>query len=121
MFEQYENYLISLETRGVRLGLSRTKELLRRCGSPHNRIETIQIIGTNGKGSTSAILSKILESRCRVGLFNSPHLCSLRERIRVQGQKPNITGYYFMEKSVLDVAMRPSSTFNSILDKIEIQ
>lgn len=86
MFEQYENYLISLETRGVRLGLSRTKELLKRCGSPHDRIETIQIIGTNGKGSTSAILSKILENRCRVGLFTSPHLSSLRERIRVQGQ-----------------------------------
>lgn len=43
------------------------------------------------------------------------------ELIDVQGQKPNITGYYFMEKSVLDVAMRPSSRFNSILDKIEIQ
>ena len=43
------------------------------------------------------------------------------ELIEVQGQKQDITGYYFMEKSVLDVAMRPSSTFNSILDKIEIQ
>ena len=43
------------------------------------------------------------------------------ELIDVQGQKPNITGYYFMEKSVLDVAMRPSSKFNSILNKIEIQ
>ncbi|MBK98175.1 MAG: isocitrate dehydrogenase (NADP(+)) [Balneola sp.] len=43
------------------------------------------------------------------------------ELIDVQGQKQNITGYYFMEKSVLDVAMRPSNTFNSILDKIEIQ
>lgn len=43
------------------------------------------------------------------------------ELIEVQGQKQDITGYYFMEKSVLDLAMRPSSTFNSILDKIEIQ
>ena len=43
------------------------------------------------------------------------------ELIEVQGQKQDINGYYFMEKSVLDVAMRPSSTFNSILDKIEIQ
>ena len=43
------------------------------------------------------------------------------ELIDVQGQKQDIKGYYFMEKSVLDVAMRPSSTFNSILDKIEIQ
>jgi isocitrate dehydrogenase len=42
------------------------------------------------------------------------------ELIGVQGQKKDINGYYFMEKSVLDVAMRPSSTFNSILDKIEI-
>ena len=42
------------------------------------------------------------------------------ELIGVQGKKQDINGYYFMEKSVLDVAMRPSSTFNSILDKIEI-
>jgi len=42
------------------------------------------------------------------------------ELIGVQGKKQDIKGYYFMEKSVLDVAMRPSSTFNSILDKIEI-
>ena len=42
------------------------------------------------------------------------------ELIDVQGQKQDIKGYYFMEKSVLDLAMRPSSTFNSILDKIEI-
>jgi isocitrate dehydrogenase len=42
------------------------------------------------------------------------------ELIDVQGQNQDIKGYYFMEKSVLDVAMRPSSTFNSILDKIEI-
>ena len=42
------------------------------------------------------------------------------ELIDVQGQKQDVKGYYFMEKSVLDVAMRPSSTFNSILDKIEI-
>lgn len=42
------------------------------------------------------------------------------ELIGVQGKKQDIKGYYFMEKSVLDVAMCPSSTFNSILDKIEI-
>lgn len=42
------------------------------------------------------------------------------ELIDVQGQKQDIKEYYFMEKSVLDVTMRPSSTFNSILDKIEI-
>lgn len=44
----------------------------------------------------------------------------ISELIDVQGQKQDIKGYYFMGKSVLDVAMRPSSTFNSILDKIEI-
>ena len=43
------------------------------------------------------------------------------ELIDVQGQKQDITGYYFMKKSVLDVAMRPSGTFNSILDKIGMQ
>ena len=79
------NYLISLETKGVRLGLHRTKELLKRCGSPHKQLQIIQIIGTNGKGSTGAIISGLLKTKYKVGLYTSPHLVSYRERIRVQG------------------------------------
>ena len=66
------------------MGLERTQKLLEICISNKNRPEVIQILGTNGKGSTSAILNKILtNSEYSVGLFTSPHLNSFRERIRV--------------------------------------
>ena len=79
-----QKYLFSLQNRGIKMGLERTQKLLEICISNKNRPKVIQILGTNGKGSTSAILNKILtNSECSVGLFTSPHLNSFRERIRV--------------------------------------
>mgnify|MGYP001165065766 CR=1 FL=1 len=80
-----EKYLFSIETKGIKLGLARTHELLKRCGSPHKDISIIQVLGTNGKGSTSAILHKLLNLQYNVGLYTSPHLYSFRERIRYNG------------------------------------
>jgi dihydrofolate synthase/folylpolyglutamate synthase len=58
--------------------------LLARCGNPHQHFPIIQIAGTNGKGSTAAITSWILQCHGKhVGLFTSPHLCRFNERIRV--------------------------------------
>ena len=86
-----EKYLFSLQNRGIRLGLIRTQNLLKACGSPHKKTKIIQILGTNGKGSTSAILSNILKNNnCNIGLYTSPHLTSFTERIRVNGQSINI-------------------------------
>ena len=85
MIKDVEAYLLSLETKGIKLGLDRTSALLKSCGSPHRKIKIIQIIGTNGKGSTSAILAKLLSLKYNVGLYTSPHLYSLRERIRFNG------------------------------------
>ncbi|MFC1583159.1 bifunctional folylpolyglutamate synthase/dihydrofolate synthase [Candidatus Neomarinimicrobiota bacterium] len=77
-------YLFALERKGVKLGLEPTKDLLVRCGNPHLRFPIIQIAGTNGKGSTAAITSWILQCHGRhVGLFTSPHLYRFNERIRV--------------------------------------
>jgi dihydrofolate synthase/folylpolyglutamate synthase len=51
-------------------------------GNPHLKLKTIHVGGTNGKGSTSHILSSILqESGYKVGLYTSPHLKDFRERI----------------------------------------
>ena len=55
MINSEEKYLVSLESKGIQLGLTRTKKLLKKCNSPHKKIKIIQILGTNGKGSTSAI------------------------------------------------------------------
>ncbi len=83
------NFLLSLETRGIQLGLSRTKKLLSFCNNPQEHIKSIQIIGTNGKGSTAATLSSILQcSGLKVGLYTSPHLVRLNERIQINNKIP---------------------------------
>ena len=55
-------------------------------GNPHNKFKTVHVAGTNGKGSTSHIISSILqESGYKVGLYTSPHLKDFRERIKING------------------------------------
>ena len=80
-------FLLSLETQGIKLGLSRTKKLLLACNNPEDDIKSVQIIGTNGKGSTAAAISSILQSAgLNVGLYTSPHFISLNERIRINNK-----------------------------------
>ena len=79
-----KKFLLSLETQGIKLGLRRTQELFTACGNPENKLNSVQIIGTNGKGSTAATLCSILMAHgMRVGLYTSPHLVDLSERIKI--------------------------------------
>ena len=81
------DFLLSLETRGIKLGLTRTKKLLSACNNPENSFKSIQIIGTNGKGTTAASISSILsQAGLNVGLYTSPHLVSLNERIQINNK-----------------------------------
>jgi len=74
-------------TGGIRWGLDRTARLLDSVGDPHLRYPTIHVGGTNGKGSVSATVARVLRERgMRTGLYTSPHLCTFRERIEVDGQ-----------------------------------
>lgn len=94
-YESALSYLADLIRLGPRLGLARLAEVLRRLGDPQLRYAAIHIAGTNGKGSTSAMVASILsraaeaEAReCvrpprRIGLYTSPHLLRLSERIQV--------------------------------------
>ena len=85
-----KNFLLSLETQGIKLGLQRTKDLLSICGNPDKHLNSVQIIGTNGKGSTAAALSSILiASGMNVGMYTSPHLVDLSERITINNNKIN--------------------------------
>jgi len=85
-FNQLLEYLYALERRGIKVGLEHTKELLKICGNPQDNYKSIHIAGTNGKGSTAAMLASILiESGYKVGLYTSPHLLRFNERIRVNG------------------------------------
>lgn len=79
--------LSSLTSFGIKPGLQRIEELLRRLGSPQQAgVRYIHVAGTNGKGSTCAMLDAILrESGAKVALFTSPHLLHHCERYRING------------------------------------
>ena len=84
VFESHLDYLYNLKRLGIKVGLSHTIELLKRCGDPQNNFKSVHIAGTNGKGSTCAIISSILKTAgLKVGLYTSPHLIRFNERIRV--------------------------------------
>lgn len=67
-------------------GLERMRELCRRLGDPQRSLRFVHVAGTNGKGSTCAMLDSVLRAAgYRVGLFTSPYLVSFNERIRLNG------------------------------------
>jgi|SRR6185369_6516319 len=69
---------------GMKPGLERVTELLSRLGNPQRNLKTVQIAGTNGKGSTGAFLSSIMtHAGCRTAFFSSPHLSRFSERFRI--------------------------------------
>ncbi len=79
-------YLYALQKHGIKLGLETMRILLDRIGNPHRSLRVLHIGGTNGKGSTAAMVASVLQhSGRRVGLYTSPHLVEFRERIRVNG------------------------------------
>jgi dihydrofolate synthase/folylpolyglutamate synthase len=85
-YDETIDFLFGLQWHGIKLGLDNPRELLRRLGNPEEGIPYVHIAGTNGKGSTAAMLSAMLTaSGKRTGLFTSPHLVSFTERISVDG------------------------------------
>lgn len=79
-----KSFLLSINSAKIKFGLDRTNALLQACSNPHTKLYSIQIVGTNGKGSTSAMLANALSSKkIKIGHFTSPHLIDLTERIRI--------------------------------------
>jgi dihydrofolate synthase/folylpolyglutamate synthase len=69
------------------LKLDRMRSLLERLGNPHQKLRIVHVAGSKGKGSTSAMLAAILQrAGYRTGLFTSPHLCRVEERVQVNGE-----------------------------------
>ena len=76
--------LYSLQRLGIKVGLEHTVQLLDQIGNPHKKLRLIHVAGTNGKGSTCSILTKILiDHGLKVGLYTSPHLKKFNERIQI--------------------------------------
>src|SRR5215203_797315 len=87
-FNEAVQYLLSLghETLTIKLGLRNTELLLNALDHPERAYPAVQIAGTNGKGSTVAMLDSICRAAgIKSGLYTSPHLTSITERIKVSG------------------------------------
>ena len=92
-------------------GLDNTYRLMAHLGNPHERLRTVHIAGTNGKGSTSHLIAAALQAQgYRVGLFTSPHLVDFRERIRISGEmiaEEKVVQFVAENQAFLD-ELRPS-------------
>ena len=92
-------------------GLENTLRLMAQVGNPHLHLKAIHVAGTNGKGSTSHLIAAALQAAgYKVGLFTSPHLVSLTERIRINGQpipEDEVAAFVTQHKAFLD-ELQPS-------------
>ena len=97
--------LFKLQRLGIKVGLEHTKRLLEEIGNPHKYLKFIHIAGTNGKGTTCAILNKILiEHGMSVGLYTSPHLVRFNERIQINNEQiSNEDIVSFMNKTIIQI------------------
>jgi dihydrofolate synthase / folylpolyglutamate synthase len=87
-YTEFLEYIYERHSGNVKLGLDRMKSILEAMGNPNRKLKGIHVGGTNGKGSTCAILEALfLASGFRTGLNTSPHLVDYRERIRLNGSE----------------------------------
>ncbi|MDE2978698.1 MAG: bifunctional folylpolyglutamate synthase/dihydrofolate synthase, partial [Acidobacteriota bacterium] len=101
-----------LEVWGQKLGLDATRSLLDVLGRPQQRVPAVLVAGTNGKGSTSAALASILSAAgFRCGLYTSPHLEHVEERLRIDGTAISETELGHWLRRVLDAAGEAPPTY----------
>lgn len=110
LFVQAPNYQIDGK-KAYKPGLQNITRLCEFFGNPQDKIKTIHIGGTNGKGSTSNMLASVLqESGYKIGLYNSPHLIDFTERIKVNGQNcdKEFVYHFILKLKNLPADIRPS-------------
>lgn len=97
---------------GIRWGLERTARILATAGNPHLAYQTIHVGGTNGKGSVSAMLERVLrQAGHRAGLYVSPHLCTFRERIQFNGHAIEENALVSAARTLWPAIMREAPSF----------
>ncbi|SFB20435.1 dihydrofolate synthase / folylpolyglutamate synthase [Acetitomaculum ruminis DSM 5522] len=86
-YEESLDYIHSIAWTDCEPGLERESELLELMGNPHKELKYIHIAGTNGKGSTAAMLASILtKAGYKTGLYTSPHIVKFNERFKINGE-----------------------------------
>ncbi len=87
-YEESLEWLYASQQFGIKLGLENTQRLLDALGNPEKELACLHVAGTNGKGSTCALMDAVLRANgYKTGLYTSPHLVNFRERMRVNGKK----------------------------------
>ena len=87
-YDEAMQYIHAVQWAGHKPGLSRTRTLLAALGDPHRQLKFVHVAGTNGKGSTAAMLAACLQAAgYRVGLYTSPFINRFNERIQVNGEQ----------------------------------
>lgn len=108
-FAESVQYLLGLghETLTIKLGLRNTELLLQSLDNPERAFPAVQIAGTNGKGSTAVMLHSICRAAgIRTGLYTSPHLVSITERIQIAGKQISEEDFARHTTTVRDAAQR---------------
>jgi dihydrofolate synthase/folylpolyglutamate synthase len=121
----YASALAALEARQearIELGLGRVRAHLSRLGDPHERVPAFHVAGTNGKGSTCAMLASVLRaSGRRTGLYVSPHLLDARERITVDGRPISKSAFARLMTRTLRADKEKRLTYFELLTSIAFQ
>src|SRR5215208_4218023 len=101
--------------------LNRMRHLLKKLGNPHDEFKSVHIAGTKGKGSTSHMTAAMLQS-CghKVGLYTSPHLCDIRERIQINGEMISHADFARLIRMVTPHVnrMNPSPSFFDVITAV---
>ncbi len=116
-FPQTAKYLLSLgnEVSAMKLGLENIRTLLVALDDPQNKFLKVQVAGTNGKGSVCAFLDAICASAgIKTGLYTSPHLVSMTERVRINGSE-------ISEEDFARCATRVRETAENLLTKGKLE
>jgi dihydrofolate synthase/folylpolyglutamate synthase len=105
-FDESVKYLYSLgnEVTAMKLGLENPTKLLQSLANPQEKYLKVQVAGTNGKGSTCAFLDAICRAAgIKTGLYTSPHLISITERIRINGKEISEADFARIATKVRDI------------------
>lgn len=107
-YDEVTSYLLEIPKFSKKTSLENLKKILAQLGNPQEKVKSVHVAGTNGKGSVCAFLDTILrKSGKTVGLFTSPHLTCIRERMRVNGEM-------ISEEEFVDCFFRVKSTIEAM-------
>lgn len=114
-------WMVARTRLGMKPGLETTRELMARLGDPQAGLRSVQVAGTNGKGSTSRMLQAILSSQgLRAGLFTSPHLVCVRERFVIGDEAMPEADFVRLSRRIRPEAEAIGATFFEICTALAV-